>query len=278
MLKNIILLLFIVLCTGFIRAETEEQYFQTALDDLEAGRYSSALEAMDQASASNTNNLEYSIYKGYIHYLRGDYRHSADQVRLVLQADPDNLFCRLILADILFREHDLGSSRSLFLELNREVPDLRMIHMRLYELFKHEDRTEAHKHYLSALQLEETDLSRYLPDSGRLEINLPANQNYVILNRSPVAGGEEEIELSQLLESEYSPESGDTNIIIQTTVRKISAPVKRVHFFRSMSSEILSVRIFLSLLVLVFFGLARVFIQARLRRQKGGVFLKTYRK
>lgn len=273
-MKKIFFLFFILCIPAF--ASLDEQYFENALNYIHNKKYSSAITEIQKAVSINSNEVGYKIYLGYLNYLRGNYNKAQDLSLSILQTHPDNILCKLILADIFYQNKNWSDAIELYNGINLQSPNLKIVKIRLYELYKYTDEELSHKYYLKALQLLKTDLSLFFPTISNSKINLPNQKNFTIFNKADKKRITDTNDIINISFRSNKDKTENTNIIIQSVQTKAKHEF-HISFFKHFDSGFLFAKIVISILIIILYFIIAL-IKRKKERQNDDVVLDNYRK
>ncbi len=153
----------------------DKKRLKNELQHLDYNNIDSAISKLEKLITYDKNN-SYDVYLGYLYFVKGKYDKSKEIMESVLKRDPKSVVAYLVLGEIFYQQNNIIESRDIYEQLNKISPDLKTVHIRLYELLKNNNEAEANKHYLKIFQLPTTKIEKYLPeieDIGKINITSP---------------------------------------------------------------------------------------------------------
>ena len=159
-----------------------ESIFNQGLQQLQKGNINEAIHLLEKLTDYNTQNPNYYVYLGYLHYVAGNYDQAINILNKSLEFNSNSLITHLILGEIYYQMNKIVESREEFKKVVEMNNNIKLAHIRLYELYKDNNPTEANSHYIKIFQLPTTKIEHFLPDIDKIgEIELPFNNNLVVL-------------------------------------------------------------------------------------------------
>jgi tetratricopeptide (TPR) repeat protein len=258
-----------VLLTAWVLAASPEsdQFFNSACQLAGQEKYTEASAEMRKACGLESGNRDYALCLGYLEYMRGAVNQAREVLQPLCESGNSGVLACLLLADIRFREQNLQVALELYRRIEAVDNNIQIVNIRLYDLLKFEDPTEANKYYLKALQLDTTDLKSYLPSAFAAGLRTAGHPQTGPEELIGPAGRQNFSGTNDL--SEFFPSSGTnqrsgeegTNVIIQTK----SGHARTLRIFRKFGPEDLFAKIIMTVIVLL---AALVWSLLRRRRDK----------
>ena len=247
---------------------TGSSSFEEAEDALQKGELDKAQILLEETLIKEPENRKALIEQAYVYYRQGE----VEKTKLLLQNILNNSYdtaAALMLADLFYKTKDFAKARDLYLKIEEVNPDIRIVNIRLYELFRYEDREKAHRYYLNSLQLSPSDIEEYLGLPKDIYFDFEYNSSVRKYKRT------ETNEIIKYLESD-TEEDNATNMVVlaQTKVK----PLKKIRLFRSVKKEKIISRFFVSIFVILLFFIVNLVRQNRLKKGFNDIIISTYRK
>lgn len=236
---------------------------------IRSGDLAAARTALEEAVAKDGGDSERLVRLAYVCYLQGETVRARTILERVLEGAADDVAALLMLADILYRNREWAAARELYLRLEALNPDLRTVNIRLYELFRYEDRERAHRYYLRSLQLPPTDIAELLglPASRRGRPGTDWSP------AEPQEGQETNALVRYILEGGPPEVTSATELVV--VARSRHGPGGGLRILRPAKPEKVVARLLGSGLIMAVYGLVR--LAAARRSGSDGVVFSTYR-
>jgi len=127
--------------------------------------------------------------------------------------DNNILVSYLILSEIYYEQHDIIKARQGFERVLSINPDVKLAHIRLYELYKDNNSAKANQHYIRIFQIRSQPIEQFLPGIekiGKLNLSFKRTLRPVIVISSNQL--KEDI-FNKLLETDTG--NSNENVILQ---------------------------------------------------------------